>query len=109
MKKNQSNPTKLIANNLRKRKASEFYNSGFAHITGKHICLKCNTVQSHSFICCSSQSYYLGKIPRTPKHNASRSKWKLFYSYLIKVHTRFIEEPEYTNILSKYNLTKDNK
>ena len=104
MKRNQSNPTKLQASKLLKRKSDEFYNFGFAHITGKHICLKCNTVQSHGFNCCSVPSYYLGKIARMPKHSASRSKWKSFWQYIVDFHTKFHEQSKYTSILAKYNI-----
>lgn len=110
MKRNQGNKTKMASLLEDKKKSERFYNSGFEHITGKHICLKCNTVNSHAFKCCEAESYYLGKIPRTPKADANRSKWKAFYKYLIWSHKRRLpEHQEYANILKKYNLKNEEK
>lgn len=110
MKKNQGHKTKVQSSAEDKKKSDSFYNSGFEHITGKHICLKCNTVNSHAFKCCETESYYLGKIARTPKADASRAKWKDFYKYLIWSHKRYLSEhQEYANILKKYNLENEEK
>lgn len=107
MKKNRGNPSRKKALIERARESDGFSNYWSDHITGKHICLKCNTVQSHQFKCCNIESYSLGKYPRTPKKRASRSKWKEFYKYIIHSKPMFKQQDEYINVLNKYNITKD--
>ena len=75
---------------------------GFDHITGKSICLNCNSTITNNNCCSNPKNYYLGKILRTPKGN-KRSKWKTFYSYLCKYHSDFsILHPE---VIEKYNIS----
>lgn len=104
MKKNQAHKTKKQSLAEDKKKSGAFYNSGFEHITGKHICLKCNTVKNHGFKCCGIESYCLGKIARTPKSTASRSKWKAFYKHMTWWFKNFDKHPEFANIVKKYNI-----
>ena len=111
MKKNQSK-TKRQSLKEDKIKADKFYNSGFDHITSKHICLKCNRVGSSSFVCCNENSVLLGKVPRTPKKNASRPKWKKFYSYMKYIREEYSkwsgksmkDEDSFQLVYKKYNL-----
>jgi len=75
-------------------------------ITNKHLCLYCNRVESHEFICCGNNSYNLHRILRTPKGN-KRYKWKKFYTYLSKYKKNFLRD--YSHLIEKYNLDVDIK
>lgn len=82
------------------------YNTGFDHITSKHLCFKCNRVESHEFTCCKVLSYKLGKKHRTPKLKASRGKWKDFYTY-ISQFPYFKTHELAREVLTKYSIDRD--
>ena len=105
MNHSKSNHKKLL-DEQSKAKHTPYYSFaepvGFDHITGKSICLNCNSTLTNNNCCNQPKNYYLGKILRTPK-GSKRSKWKEFYSYLCKYDSTFSKS--HPEILKKYNIT----